>query len=291
MIPYKARSFVLGAALLASTSPSFAWGQLGHSVIAELAQRHLKPAAQAQLKELIGDSSLAAISNWADDYKFTTEGKSTYRWHFVDIDVARSNYDAALDCKESNQQGTCIVDGLPAAITVLKDVTRPKEDRLRALKLVVHLMGDLEQPLHASERSDDQGGNKLNVILRAKRSDGKTYTRASTFHSMWDDSLIDLQAYSWGSYVDALDEGPLPNAETPPYDQARIAGWANETHALGIKAYALLPAGTPDHNDAGHPVEIGTDYAASVKADLDSAMTKGAARLKAVLEDALGGSS
>ncbi|MGY2990340.1 S1/P1 nuclease [Bradyrhizobium sp. USDA 4508] len=286
----KGMFFVCSAAFLAGTSPCLAWGQLGHSVIAEFAQRHLNPATQAKLKELIGDTSLAALSNWADDFKFTAEGKGTYRWHFVDIDVARSTYDAAVDCKESNHQGTCIVEGLPAAISILKDGTLPKEDRVRALKLVVHLTADLEQPLHASERNDDQGGNKLNVVLRAKHSDGKAYTRSSTFHSMWDDSLIDLQAYSWGSYVDALDANPLPSAEAPPYDQARIAAWANETHAVGIKAYALLPPGTPDHNDPGHAVEIDAGYADAVKGDLDDAMTKGAARLKAILDDVLGGS-
>lgn len=289
MTPFRLWPAICAAALIAGTSQSFAWGQLGHSVIAEVAQRHLSPAAQASLKELIGDTSLAAISNWADDYKFTTEGKNTYRWHFVDIEVARPTYDAALDCKDVNHQGTCIVEGLPAAIAILKDKARPKEDRVRALKLVVHLTGDLEQPLHATERSNDQGGNKLNVVLRAKRSDGTAYTRNSTFHSMWDDSLVDLQAYSWGSYADAIDANPLPTVEAPPYDQARVASWANDTHALGIKAYQLLPAGTPDHNDPGHPVEIGSDYATGIKADLDGEMAKGAARLRAILNDALGG--
>lgn len=168
-------------ACLASMSPALAWGQSGHSVIAELAQRHLGPAAHAKLKELIGDTSLASISNWADDYKFTPEGKNTYRWHFVDVDVERATYDANLDCKDLNDQGTCIVEGLPAAIAVLKDNSRSKDDRLRALKIVIHLAGDLEQPLHASERNGDQGGNKLHVVLHARRSDGTAYTKASTF--------------------------------------------------------------------------------------------------------------
>ncbi|GGI33617.1 MULTISPECIES: S1/P1 nuclease [Bradyrhizobium] len=276
--------------LAGSTSTALAWGQLGHSVIAELAQRHLTPAATTKLKDLIGETSLASISNWADDYKFTAEGKNTYRWHFVDIDVARATYDSALDCNEANNQGTCIVRGLPEAIAVLKDTSRSKDDRLRALKLVVHLAGDLEQPLHASERDGDQGGNKLHVILRAKRSDGTSYTRASTFHSMWDDSLIDLQAYSWGSYADAIDGASLPAVEPAPYDEARIAAWANDTHALGIRAYQLLPQGAPEQNDAGHPIELGAEYAAAVKSDLDGELAKGAARLKAILEDALGDS-
>ncbi|MCK1743743.1 hypothetical protein IVA80_23555 [Bradyrhizobium sp. 139] len=211
------------ATFVASTSSALAWGQLGHSVIAELAQRRLSPAARAKLKDLIGDASLAAISSWADDYKFTLDGKNTHRWHFVDIEPCINN---------------------------------------------------------------DQGGNKLHVVLHAKRSDGTAYTRASTLHSMWNDSLVDLQAYSWGSYADAFDTNPLPAVEAPPFDEARIAAWANETHTLGINAYQLLPPGTPDHNDAGHPVDLNNDYAGAIKADLDAELAKGAARLKAILDDA-----
>jgi len=278
------------AANLAQSRTALAWGQSGHSVIAELAQRHLSTRALAAIKALIGDASLASISNWADDFKFTPEGKGTYRWHFVDIDVAHPTYDPAIDCLDENNQGTCIVKGLPAAIAMLKDKSRPQSERVTALKLVVHLAGDLEQPLHGSQRNGDQGGNKINVSLQAKRSDGSSYQRSSTFHSMWDDSLVDLQAYSWGSYADTIDANPLPTVEAAPYDETRIAAWANDTHALGIKAYQLLPAGTPDHNNAGHRVEIGNDYPTAVKSDLDAAMAKGAARLKAILEDALGGS-
>ncbi|WP_161500013.1 S1/P1 nuclease [Bradyrhizobium sp. AC87j1] len=116
------------AAFVDSTSSALAWRQLGHSIIAEQSQRHLSRAAQATLKELVGDSSLAGISNWADDYKFTPEGKNTYRWHFVDIDIERPAYDVVLDCQDENNQGTRILQGLPAAIAILKDNLRSEKD-------------------------------------------------------------------------------------------------------------------------------------------------------------------
>lgn len=78
--------------------------------------------------------------------------------------------------------------------------------------------------------------------------------------------------------------------DPPPYDEARIIAWANDTHALGLKAYQLLPAGTPVHNVPSHAVEIGNDYAVGIKTDLDGQLVKGAARLKAILDDALGSS-
>ncbi|WP_354172536.1 MULTISPECIES: hypothetical protein [unclassified Bradyrhizobium] len=85
----------------------------------------------------------------------------------------------------------------------------------------------MEQPLHASERSGDEGDNKLSVVLHAKDSNGTAHSRRSTFHSMWDDSLVDLQAYSWGSYADAMDANPLPTADAALYNEARIAARAN----------------------------------------------------------------
>ncbi|MGD4056822.1 S1/P1 nuclease, partial [Xanthomonas citri pv. citri] len=136
---------------------------------------------------------------------FTDEGKSTYAWHFVDVDISKPTYSDS-DCvyKKTNEK-TCIVKGLPLAIANFRDKSRPLSERLVALRLIVHLAGDLEQPLHNSERGDDGGGNALFVFVsfKATRTDGKSYRRSSTFHSMWDDSLIELQAYSWGSYADA----------------------------------------------------------------------------------------
>ncbi|MBR1034181.1 hypothetical protein [Bradyrhizobium liaoningense] len=106
---------------------------------------------------------------------------------------------------------------------------------------------------------------------------------------MWDDSLIELQAYSWGSYADTLDGTALPPAEGGPYNEVRIAAWANDTHALGIMAYQPLRAGTPAASDPAHAVELGDAYAVAVKADLNGQMMKSASRLKAVLEDVLAG--
>ncbi|PPQ17311.1 hypothetical protein CV770_21670 [Bradyrhizobium sp. AC87j1] len=66
-----------------------------------------------------------------------------------------------------------------------------------ALKLVVHLAGDLEQPLHASEHNGDQGGDTLHVILHAKRFDDTSYTRVDIPQHVGD-FPVDLQTYSWG---------------------------------------------------------------------------------------------
>ncbi|MGH6645250.1 MAG: S1/P1 nuclease, partial [Bradyrhizobium sp.] len=77
--------FVLAAALLlAACNAAFAWGSSGHSLVGEIAQRHLDPAAQKSVAELLGPgTSLASIASWADDER--SRDPTTTRWHFVSI--------------------------------------------------------------------------------------------------------------------------------------------------------------------------------------------------------------
>jgi hypothetical protein len=92
----------------------------GGSIIAELAQRHLAPPVLAAVQDLLdGEISLASEASWADDYKFTPEGKLTKRWHHVDIDISRTDYSAESDCQEKNGEGDCIVKAIPLEIAYL----------------------------------------------------------------------------------------------------------------------------------------------------------------------------
>ena len=59
---------ILSALLLcASMAPAQAWGPEGHSIVAEIAQRHLTPAAAQQVREILGNASLASVASWADN--------------------------------------------------------------------------------------------------------------------------------------------------------------------------------------------------------------------------------
>jgi hypothetical protein len=146
---------VLLVGFASGSQRAWAWGQEGHSIIAELAQRHLAPPVLAAVQDLLGgDISLASEASWADDYKFTPEGKVTKRWHYVDIDISRTDYSAASDCQETTDEGDCIVKAIPLEIAKLKDKSLSRDERRKALLMLVHLVGDLEQPLHTSWRSD-----------------------------------------------------------------------------------------------------------------------------------------
>jgi hypothetical protein len=103
------RTLALSAAFAcAFASHALAWGQEGHSIVAEVAQRRLSPEAARMVERLLGRGhSLASVASWADDVRDMRP--ETSNWHFVDIPLAAPKYDAARDCKNDPKYGFCIV--------------------------------------------------------------------------------------------------------------------------------------------------------------------------------------
>ncbi|MBU0589181.1 MAG: S1/P1 nuclease [Gammaproteobacteria bacterium] len=168
-------SLILGG-VLAFCIPiqSFAWGWLGHQVIATLAEQQLTPAARGQVQRLLAlepGATLASISTWADENR----APMTARWHYVNLPRGNCVYDAVRDCPDGN----CVVRAIQAQIEILKsDAPDPK--KLLALKYLVHFVGDVHQPLHAGY-ADDRGGNQYQV---------NAFGKGSNLHALWDSGML-----------------------------------------------------------------------------------------------------
>jgi S1/P1 Nuclease len=231
-------------ALLASAiPPAWAWGPEGHSIVAEIAQRRLSPAAQRTLERLLGRGhSLASVASWADDVR--EKRPSTKRWHFVDIPVADSRYDPVSECKQSDQ-GDCIIAELDRLKRELRCATSLRRKQ-EALKFAVHFVGDLHQPLHTV--AEEVGGNTIpvQVSMRGLKCTGKCQPKPfeSNFHAAWDVDLIQATVWDWGAYVDRLEERWLKSAEAHKrgIDGGSPLQWALETHAAAKTVWDRLPA-------------------------------------------------
>jgi hypothetical protein len=106
------RTCVALALLLAPTTVAHPWGSEGHSIVAEIAQRHLTPAASEKVREILGGNiSLASIASWADDVRPLRP--QTYNWHFVDIPLSDTRYVASRDCEQS-PKGDCAINAIGA---------------------------------------------------------------------------------------------------------------------------------------------------------------------------------
>lgn len=224
---------ILFAALTAllPVQDAYAWGAAGHSIIAEIAQRRLRPEVLRKVKTLLGgEISLASIANWADSVALIRP--NTRNWHFVNIPVAAAGYDPARDCRYS-PGGDCIVKAIARFRAVLADAEAPRAQRAEALMFLVHLVGDIHQPLHCAERDNDAGASTLMVSFFGSRM---------SLHLVWDVGLIEKRTYDWGETVRYLDGEWLPSRDVGELSGGNPVDWAWQAHQAAVDvAYALPP--------------------------------------------------
>jgi hypothetical protein len=212
------------------------WGPEGHQVVASLAQTRLTDDAKKGIRSLVGDASLASIANWADQIRSGRD--ETYNWHFVDIPKNASGFSDERDCflPGSTHKGAasdhhnCVVDRIKIFQQVLCDNHATRDDRIEALKFLVHLVGDVHQPFHAI--GEAAGGNKIAVTEFGSTECGGG--RSCNLHGAWDIGLIQhtgLGPDEYVAYLERLIVDEHLTANGNPED------WANESHAYAQSAW------------------------------------------------------
>jgi S1/P1 Nuclease len=238
------RTLVLSAMLaVAFCGEALAWGQEGHSIVAEIAQRRLSPEAARAVEQLLGRGhSLASVASWADDVRDARP--ETFDWHFVDMPLAVPKYNAARDCAKDAKSGFCIVAELDALRNDVRCASG--SDQVEALKFAVHFVGDIHQPLHTVHEAEGGNGVKVDLFMRGQVCGGTCEPghMATNFHAAWDVGLIEKVVFDWGAYVDRLENGWLksPEATRPGIDGGTFVDWAEETHALAPIVWNGRPA-------------------------------------------------
>jgi S1/P1 Nuclease/HAD superfamily, subfamily IIIB (Acid phosphatase) len=272
------------AALVFVAQASHAYGQEGHSIVAEIAQRRLDPAAQVAVQRVLG-ASMASVASWADDVRGAR--RETYNLHFVDIPLASGSYDAARDCPSSGK-GDCIVaelDRLRNAIACAPTALERKD----ALEFAIHFIGDIHQPLHTVlEKLGGNGQQIAGVVQAATCSrDGCDVKQFGNLHVLWDSGLIHMSYWSWGAYVEKLEAGPLKD----PYvlqlgNSTNVVDWAQETHAVAQQIWN--PRAPLDNNGA---LVIDDAYYRMAMPLLDKELAVAGLRLARFLNDAYSSAS
>jgi hypothetical protein len=227
-----------------SPVPAFAWAQLGHRLVAELAAARLTQPAQAQVAALLADEpdpTLAGIASWADNLRDSDPPRfqATSSWHYINSRDGSCNLMLERDCPDGN----CIVGAIEAQRRILADQGQPQAARRDALKFLVHLVADMHQPLHAANRRDS-GGNRFQISLRTglapevyARSNYANGVMATNLHAVWDYYVLASAGLSARQYFSQLRSRlPVPRAR-----QAGTAlSWARESCAF-IDARKLYP--------------------------------------------------
>jgi hypothetical protein len=232
-------ALALPALLFLRPTAAFAWAQDGHSIIAEIAQRHLSANASRSVASVLGRGhSLASVSSWADEVR--DSHPETANWHFVNIPVAANDFRPARDCP-SGPRGDCIVAELERLASELRCAPTRKAKR-EALMYAAHFVADLHQPLHTV--GDATGGNDIMVELRLPprncRRNCAPRAMTKNFHAVWDETLISGTVWNWGAYVARLESGWLKHHAMADASGS-VRDWALDSHAVAQRVWKLLP--------------------------------------------------
>lgn len=221
------RILLSAAAAVVFSVNAYGWSQKGHDVTAYIAEQHLTDATRAAVDSILDGMSMVYWANWLDNASHTPEYAYTKTWHYKNIDEGE-RYEEA----RANPAGD-ITTAIKAQLETLRDPAATSAQRNLAMKILVHIMGDLHQPLHLGHATD-LGGN---------RTDVNYFGHVKNLHSVWDNSIPE-SAHKW-SYTEWQQQ---LDRLSPEEEAAVIAGsvddWAKQTMAIAGEVYKATPEGS-----------------------------------------------
>jgi hypothetical protein len=235
----------------------------------------------------------ASEATWADKYRDANERRSHYEemenWHFVDVEIGNPDLSKACFGRPPLGEGmvasdgpskACAVDKINQFVAELKAPGTDPEERLMAVKFVLHFVGDIHQPLHSSDH-EDRGGNEIKVM-----ADGITHHSRDELHGYWDTQFVEGIASSGPALATKLIQG-ISAADQTSWSAGTPDDWAMEAFKVSQKdAYGNPPlskrGSSPHHLEAA--------YVAQAEKDVAMQLSKAGVRLAYVLNQALGAS-
>jgi hypothetical protein len=200
--------------------PVFGWGAAGHRIVAQIAQQNIKPQTRTRIRQILGNNvSLVSVANYADGVR--NRFPHTSENHFVDIPRELNDYQPSRDCVPDPERGDCILAALERYRSEAVDPNLSLGRRRFALKFIVHLIGDMHQPLHCSN-NNDRGGNDVLVMF---------FGDESNLHRVWDSGIINAAELTEEEFVDAL-ASDLSSQEINDLKSGNLLRWALEAHTL-----------------------------------------------------------
>jgi hypothetical protein len=177
---------------------AFSWGKTGHRVVGQIAENHLSPKAAAAVRDLLGPDSLAEIANWADEIRSDPSWKRADPWHYVNIPDGET-----YEAMSKNPAGDIIV-AMKRFEATLRNPAAPKEERIQALKFLVHMIGE-----------------------------------ATNLHTVWDDLIIEQEKLSFTEWTRFLDHPTA--AELKEWQGSNYTAWMEESYKLRDRCYDFKP--------------------------------------------------
>lgn len=236
------------------------WGQIGHYVTGQIAENHLTDKARERVNDLLGDRSIAYATVWMDDIRSEPAYDYTSTWHWVTIPDGMTYEET-----EKNPDGD-VIQALESMIEELKKGGLSREEESEKLKMVIHLIGDIHQPMHVGDGSDS-GGNEVRLQWMGEHSN---------LHRVWDSDIINSLQFSYSELTKELDHATPEQIEE--WQQASVRDWAYESMEYRERMYDL-----PDN------MRIGYEYRYFNKDIVFDRLLMAGIRMAGVLNEIYGG--
>lgn len=267
-------------ALSLAGSAALAWDPIGHMLVSQIAYGQLTPAAKERVEK-----SLAAFNQkeqaaytfvtaacWMDDIRAKTKEYNT--WHYVNLPFTPEGTPVPEDTPNVVWAGELMEN------IIAGKAAHPGIDRDQALVMLIHLVGDVHQPLHATSRMGDAGGNKVTITNLTDPASDLLFSKGGNLHFFWDSAYrrVFRDGDATVSYAGLIYPREEPIAghdaamplvtenaallvknhplESLALPEGGMKEWALESHRLGYSlGYQQLPGG-----ESANPVTLDQAY-------------------------------
>lgn len=202
---------------------SFGWGATGHRIVGLIAEFHLSKKAKKNIEIILGHETLAEVSNYMDFIKSDATYRHMSPWHYATIPNGKTYAEIGTP-----EEGDVIVT-IQRLMQELETKEFTDEDEAFALKCLVHLIGDIHQPLHVGN-GEDRGGNDVKL---------EYFWQSSNLHRVWDSGIIDGQQYSYTEYANWINHPT--EQQLKEWSSLNVLDWANESVDVRNQCYDTVP--------------------------------------------------
>ena len=199
----------------------FFWGQIGHRVVGHIADGMLTKKAQKNVQRVLGHETLAEVSTWMDEVRSDRAFDYATTWHYTTIPDGQT-YETA-----EKQENGDVIWAIEKIVKELKSGELSAEDEAVNLKFLVHLVGDIHQPLHVGN-GEDRGANDVKV---------RWFRSNANLHSVWDSRMIDQKQYSYTELAAKINHPT--KADIKEWQAATVRDWATESMSYRERVYSI----------------------------------------------------
>ncbi len=239
---------------------NFDWGKTGHRTTGAIAEQYLSKKAKRTIDKLLDGKSLALVSTYADEIKSDTLYRSYGPWHYVNIP-----FDKTYDTHTPSDRGD-IIKGIEACINKIKDPSSSDQIKAFHLKVLVHLIGDLHQPLHTGI-GEDKGGNDFQV---------RWFRDGTNLHRVWDTQMIENYNMSYSELAQTMPK--VSKKQVSSLQEGTIQDWMEDSRVLVKDIYKNTKKGD----------KLGYKYMYTYFDTLRFQLQKGGIRLAGLLNELFG---